>query len=246
MYEQQRWFDETVGALVQIYSDGASVEDFARFENMTSINPTETGPQVWLLVIERVYGLGALAVRLRRWEAVKTLALQLPEKVDDYYGTWLRHALAMASRAQHLNERRGEQTVELNLLSRARTLVEQSDCLRGDGIAANSDGVVTSLAEFDFLSTVAAIGATGDTSDNVFWPNFAQFRQERIQPVADQLVADGDLRRALFPGSDSELADALRSIERVAHQVGVRFLGFMSWERTPVAEFIQRHRPADS
>jgi hypothetical protein len=245
MYQQEKWFDGTVASLVQIYSDAASAEDLDRFDRMSRISPTETGPHVWLLVIERVYGLGALAVRLRRWEAVKTLALQLPEKVKDYYGTWLRHALAMASAAQHLNEQRGEQTVELNLLSRARTVVEQLDCLRADGIAADAEAVVTSLAQFDFLSAVAAIGASGDTSDNVFWPNFAQFRQERIQPVADQLVDDdSDVRQALFPTSDAELAEALKSIERFAHRVGIRFNGFVGWERTPVAEFIEQHRPA--
>jgi hypothetical protein len=246
LYEQKRWFDATIATLAQIYSDAASAEDFDRFDHMNAISPTEIGPHVWLLVIERVYGLGALAVRLRRWEAVRTLTLQLPEKVDDYYGTWLRHALTMASRAQHLNEQRGEQTVELNLLSRARSVVEQADCLRGDGIAADADAVVTSLAQFDFLAAVASIGASETTSDSVFWPNFAQFRQDRIQPVANQLLEDGAIRQALFPESDEELAAALVAVGRVAHHVGIRFNGFMSWERTPVGGFIQQHRSADS
>jgi hypothetical protein len=40
-------------------------------------------PRWWLLVIRRVYAIGALAVRLEDWEAVRTLALQRPRSLRE-------------------------------------------------------------------------------------------------------------------------------------------------------------------
>ena len=155
-YEQQEPFEAVVATLGRIYSEGFRGEHPDRFDLPTAISPTEAGPRIWLLIIERVYGLGALAVRLRNWEAVKALALQLPRGVNDSYGGWLRHALTMASRAEHLEEQQGDQRVEVNLLSRARAVVEESECLRVDG--AEGDELTTSLTGFDLLAGVAAIG----------------------------------------------------------------------------------------
>jgi len=242
-YEQQEPFEAVVDTLGRIYSEGFRGEHPDRFDLPATISPTEVGPRVWLLIIERVYGLGALAVRLRNWEAVKALALQLPRGVDDSYGGWLRHALTMASRAQHLEEQQGDRTVEVNLLSRAQAVVEESDCLRADG--GGGDEVITSLAGFDLLAGVAAIGATGKADDYAFYPNFAQFRQSRIQLLADALVADDEMRQALFPGTDEQLAIALRFVEAYAHRVGLRFDGFDAWRYTPVGDFVEQHLPPD-
>jgi hypothetical protein len=150
----------------------------------------------------------------------------------------------MASRAQHLQERQGERTVEVNLLSRARGVVEASDCLRPDGFT--EDAIVTTLARFDVLSSLAVIGATGAEDDRVFWPNFAQFRQDRIQPIVEQLLEDEEMRRAIFPGTDEQLAQSLATVGMVAHQVGLRFDGFESWRHTPVEDFVEQHLPPES
>jgi hypothetical protein len=243
-YEQERWFEEIVATLGRIYSEGFGGQHPDRFDLPTSISPSEAAPRIWLLVIERVYGLGALAVRLRNWGAVRALALELPKGVDGYYGGWLRHALTMASRAQHLQERQGEQMVEVNLLSRSRTVVQQSDCLRVDG--ADEEAILTSLTRFDLLAGLAAIGSTGAADDLAFYPNFAQFRQSRVQQIVEELLKNPEMRRTLFPGTDPELATALRFIEQYAHRVGMRFDGFESWRRTPVEDFVEQHLPPEA
>jgi hypothetical protein len=242
-YEQGEPFEAVVATLGRIYSEGFGGEHPDRFDLATRIGTDEAAPLIWLLIIERVYGLGALAVRLRNWPALKALALQLPQGVDESYGGWPRHALTMASRAQHLERRQGDQTVEVNLLSRAQAVVEQSDCLRADG--ADEGAIITSLTRFDVLAGLAVIGSTGTADDHAFYPNFAQFRQDRIQPAVDELLENAEMRQTLFPGTDEQLAIALRFIERYAHRVGVRFDGFGSWAFTPVGEFVERHLPPE-
>jgi hypothetical protein len=86
-YELREWFERVVELLGRVFSEGFAGGDPRRFGHATSISPTETGPRVWLLVLERIYALGALAVRLRDWDAVRTLALKRPEGVDEYYGS---------------------------------------------------------------------------------------------------------------------------------------------------------------
>jgi hypothetical protein len=239
-YEQEGWFDRVVGILAEIYSMPLGEHDARRFGHATSIDPAEPAPRVWLLLITRVYGLGALAVRLRNWRAVRTLTLQLPERLEHAYdANWLRHALTMASRAQHLEER-GQHA---NLLSLARDRTKRLACLRPDGLEADNDVIITSLAQFDVLSNIAAIDDASDTDPRVFWPNFSQFRQERIQPMVDRLLTDREMRQALFRGNDAELATAFSAIENVAHGQGLRYDGFESWARTPVGTFIENNTP---
>lgn len=242
-YEIPDWFERLVSVLAKIFTEGFGEKDARYFGYATSIASTETGPRVWLLVIERVYALGALAVRLRNWHAVRVLALQRPERVDEYYGSWLRWTVTMASRAQHLHEQQEERRVEVNLLTRARRVVERVECLRPDG--ADDDDVVTSLARFDLLAGLTVIGAAGIRDDRVFYPNFAQFRQDRAQPAVEQLLEDGEMRQTLFPGTDEELARALDVVGMLAQSVGVRYDGFMSWEQTPVGDFIGEHVPPE-
>lgn len=241
-YRQRRWFEAAVAALVQIFTLGFGEEpNSQRFGYSTFIDPREKAPRVWLLVIERVYAIGALAARRRDWQAVRTLTLQLPEKVDGYYGNWLRYAVTMSARAQHLADRQNGRAIEVSLLSRVLSDTAELACVRPDGV--NDDQFLTSLAQFDVLSNVVAVDGSGHASDRVFYPNFARFRQVRIQPVIDRLLVDKKMREALFTCDDEKLAVALQAIAKNAREVGFRFDGFWSWERTPVGEFIAANLP---
>jgi hypothetical protein len=240
-YEQDEWFDRVIATLARIYSMplGGEVEA-RRFGYSTRINPAEKAPRVWLLIILRVFGLGALAVRREKWDAVRTLAVQLPDRLDDYDANWLRHALTMSSRAQQITD-------QISLLSLARNEVERLSCLRPDGLAGDDEEIITSLAQFDLLSNAAAIDAAGDADARVFYTNFARFRQDRIQPVVNRLLNQGsDLRAAIFPGSDEDLAIALAKIGEMASREGARYAGFEGWRQTPVYDFLERALPPDA
>lgn len=242
-YEQEEWFERVVQVLVQIYATAFGEDDARRFGITTRISREELAPQVWLAVIERIYGLGALAVRSGNWQAIRVLTLQLPEPLaeEGYDTNWLRHTLTMASRAQHFEREQEGQTV--SLLSLARSDAARLDCLRPDGVAPDDEALLTSLAQFDILSNVVAIGDAQTVEGRVFYPNFARFRQTRVQQAAERLLNDPAMREALFPLDDADLATALQAIGNVARSEGWRYDGFEGWDRTPVGEFIEENLP---
>jgi len=207
-YEVAEWLERTIQALAAIYNLGLD-ERGASLDFALSIPGNEKRPRLWLLVIERVFALGALATRLRRWEALRLLTLTRPDALDVYYASWLRHALTMAMRAGHLEEDQEGQGVKLNLLSLARRHIERLPCLRVDGLQPDDELALTSLAQFDLLAGLVAIGAARSAKPGVFYPNFAQFRNERVEPIVVRLLSDGRMRHALFPLPDAELASAL-------------------------------------
>jgi len=242
-YGQADWFKHTVNIVVQIYVMPLRQGDALRFGYSSSISPNEIAPRIWLQIIERVLGLGALAVRLSQWWAVRDLTLQIPEELGDYERTWLRHGLTMASRASHLQENREGRNVQLSLLALARQLVGRIDCLRPDGIGPDDEKILTSLAQFDLLSGFVAIEASNSPSGRDVYPNFARVRQERIDPIVDRLLKDSDMRTALGAGDDHAIARTLAGLGNTAEKEGFNFEGFRGWNPT-VEAYIQSHDDA--
>ena len=79
-----RWVVQVgVEGLGRIYDLGFRPPETTR---VWAVQPAE----LWLLVLERVYGLGALAVRQMDWRTVRHLALRAPEPDGSrrYYRTW--------------------------------------------------------------------------------------------------------------------------------------------------------------
>ena len=112
------------------------------------------------------------------------------------------------------------------------------ECLRSDGVRSEDDELLTSITQFDVLGNLAAIDAAQSTDTRVFYTNFARFRQDRVQPVVERLLADSDMRRQIFHGSDAELATALAAIDYMARQEGMRYDGFFGWDATPVGQYV--------
>jgi hypothetical protein len=218
-----------VETLTQIYSMPVNEGDDDRFAYSTSIDPSEPAPRIWLQIIERVYALGALAVRRENWDAVRLLTLQMPRRVDDFEKNWLRHTITRAARAQHFYEQKGGETLEVSLLNMAREDVVRLGCLREDGVGPDDDQVLTSLAQFDALSNIVAIDGAGEARRSYFYPNFARFYSSRSIPIVERLLIDQDMRQALFRGNDRSLAVALKVIGDGASHEGFRFRGFNGW-----------------
>jgi hypothetical protein len=238
MYEVEEWFGEAVETLVKIYSVPLQPGDAERFAYSTGISPAEPGPKVWLEIIERVYSLGALAVRVERWQAIRVLTLKVPKGLLDYDKNWLRHALTMASRARHLGEE------EPSLLSRANSDTARLDCLRADGIASDDDETMTSLAQCDILSNIVAIDGADALGGGVFFPHFARLQPRRSLPIVERLLDDRAMHDALVKRDDGFLAFAIDAVGKAAQQVGFALDGFHGWSQ-PIATFIAEHLPAD-
>lgn len=237
-YDEEGWFDEVVRAMAQVYSMPMVPGEPGR----TTVGGTQAA-RVWLLVIERIFAVGALAVRRHDWNAVRTLTLQVPTGMPDFWANWLRHALTMASRANHLEEQQDGRTVKLSLLSLARNVAMQLECLRPDGV--DEDTFLTDLAQFDVLSNITAVGSVESRGGGVFYPNFARVYQHRVDPIVERLLTNREMRAVLFPRSDTELAAALSEIGQTASQEGWRYDGFDGWSETArIGAFIADHSPA--
>lgn len=231
-----------IDVLSRIYSMPLGHDAAKRLAFRTSIDPAEVAPRVWLAIIRRVYALGALAVRSENWEAVRMLTLQVPRAMDEYEKNWLRHALTMAARAQHLKEHRDGRTVELSLLNLARADAARLDCLRQDGV--DDDGLLSSLAQFDVLSNLVAIDGSGDASGRDFYPNFARFYASRVNAIVHRMLLDPEMRELLFRRGDQDLALALRSVGALARREGWLSDGFDGWEPA-IEAFITQNAPTD-
>jgi len=243
-YGQSDSLHQAIAFLVDVYGMPLGEGDARGFGIRSRIGDAEIGPRVWLLILERVTALGGLAVRQQNWEAIRALVLQLPDALaeDGYEVNWRRHALTMASRAQQFEKRgAGEQ---ISLLSLAASVASSLDCMRPDGLQPGDDALLTSLAAFDALACVVAMASALSIERKVYYPNFARYRQHRVQRILDRLVVDQSMRDGLIPGlADDDLAIILAELGRAATNEGLRFDGFDGWEGTAVGAFVVAHLP---
>jgi hypothetical protein len=198
--------------------------------------------ELWWQLTLRVRGLGALAVRLEEWAAVRPLVLQRPaQEGGDYWGNWLRHASVMAARADMYATRTNPQATDL--IDAVAQAVMRLPSLVPDGLA-DATSVRPSVCAFEFLAAVAAVTAEPEDPDNAFFPHFAVCGQE-LWPVADRLVTDARLRDAVVDGGGQDLADALHIISLRAGrraEVGVHWPGF---GYGPAERFRAEHPPSE-
>jgi len=245
-YEEDEPFEQVIRVLVEIYGIPFEEHDSTWWGYRGTIPSDDFATQLWLAILERIFALGALAVRSENWNAAKALTLQLPQHLveGEYEHNWLRHAITMASRASHFRQEDEDgRAKELSLLSLARTVIVRLECLHPDLSEDDTDRMLTSLAQFDFVFNVVAVGDAQKFRSSVFYPSFARVRQERIQPLANRLVKDPELRQSLFPLSDADLAVALSEIGHRAQNEGWQYDGFDGWDDGPVLDFISEHLP---
>ncbi len=248
-YEVEAWLDRTVQVLVDAYASVADAHEVRLLGYNAQLAPTARAPRLWLAIIERVYALGGLAVRLESWRAVRSLTDRLPRPLADvgFERNWLRHGLTMASRAaRFVRTTEDEKQEEIGLIDLARDDGARLACLRSDGVRPDDESLLTSIARFDVLSNLAAIDAAQSTDTRAFYTNFARFYQSRIQPAVNRLLADSQMRDEIFRGTDAELATALATIEHMASHEGMRYHGFQSWAGTPVGQFIAEQLPPEN
>ncbi len=234
--------EQVLATVDQIVTLGFADDDPVSLEYSTRIPPGMRGPRVWLSILDRAYALGALAVRLEKWNAVRTLVMRTPKKIGDYYRRdWMRHSLTMASRAQHLNEilEDGRRT-EISLLTLSQSTALRLACLNPD--SASADEILDSLAQFDLLGSLVVQMSTDAPGSNVRYPSFARFNGRRLQRILDLMTDDQEARQELGLANDVVLAQALKAIGDTAQTVGFRYNGFWDWP--PVTEdFISANAP---
>lgn len=226
-FRRKDWVDRAVRALNEVYRLGFDRRGYQR--------PDVAATTLWLVVVEHVLALGALAVRQENWDAVRSLATTAPGDADGFYASWLRHGLTMASRANMLDESK-------SLITLAAERVAATPALHPD-VPADDDRVITSVCQFDLLAALAIIGLTGDARTSGWYTNFARFESPRSEPAVQRLLANADMRATLFPGTDADLATALREVDRMATNEGARYWGWTGFGSATVDAFLAANPP---
>jgi hypothetical protein len=229
-------FELSVEALSSIY-DG--VADRYGQERRDLMLPAA---QVWLAVIERVYALGALAVRKEQWGSVAKLALQRPAAVQGgRYRSWLRHAHVMAARAELLRDPKAER-VGASLLQLALAHVLTMSELRPD-FGPDDDRLLSSLAQFDILANLAVANTADSVSSAGVYPHFRRFYGFRSDPAVDTLLEDQRARSEIYTRSDSELAEALRELGQIGSGEFFYVSGWDEYEDERIRRFLAENPP---
>jgi hypothetical protein len=230
------WFERSIAALRRGYEFGFDDRGNRRNPAEGAIRPVV----LWLSIFQRVLALGALAVRLEAWSAVRELALQRPDGQDfRHYKNWMRHALTEAARAELFRVERDGQRAETSPIVMAKDYALGHGALIPDLFDGNEEQLLTSLCQFDALACVTALCATPDEHGSQFYPNFARFYTYRSEPALAQLVTDPAIRGVLAPVDDAALTTALVEVDRVARGEARMFDGWWGYESEAIKEFIE-------
>ncbi len=221
-HRQPRLWAEVVEGLLEVYRLGVH-------QNGHAYRLPER--DTWLLidVVYRVLFLGAAAVRLKSFEQVRTLTLQIPleSRPDEY---WIRFAVTMASRGEIGKAFKGK-----SLIGPASECVRERPQFFGT-FEENLDEVVNCMCQFDFLQCVSAAAETKDLW--ACYPNFGGYYDYRTMPMVLDLIRNGP-SRSVVPGiTDAELAEILRNLDALVRE---QFFEVSGWEHyaAEVYEFIK-------
>jgi hypothetical protein len=235
-------FDPIVLTYLNIYLSGFDEQDSPR---RATGGAGISGASLWLEVVLRIYAVGAYAVRLEAWEAVRRLALQsLPEFPYRAAGEtqfWLRHADVQASNANLLN-RDKDVRKDGQLTSLSHRLVEADLSLRWD-LPAGDVRLLNSILQFDLLALLVVCAHVGDYKKAQIYPSMAAWGIRRAEPVVLKLLEDKRVQEKLFtaPVEEKLLADVLREVQRYAQHVN---FGSWGWGSQQVRDLLS-HNPED-
>lgn len=204
----------------------------------------------WFEVLSRLYLLGALAFRQKKWMALRSIVLRRFKVHENYsYASWLRHAITSAARAEVLNDNRSN-SHGAPVISRAVQIASEIPELRPDLPGPDNlyARLVDSLCQFDVTWCVLAQSVTDRPDATDFYPSSSELDQEHANDAFILLADDEGARRALFPDkSDQEVGSALLYVYSRAFRQAMNYSGW--WDALPRAvvqwaERVQADKPS--
>jgi hypothetical protein len=229
--------EPVIQALAAIYNQGFDEH------GMSSAILTISPPDLGLRIVTRVQALGALIVRRAQWQTIPELVLQRPKVHNsDYWQNWIRHALVMASRAGLLKDPENKRA-GLSPLLLAQEHIVRLSWLRED-LPPAADEIITSLCRFDLLYCLTAYAGDPRHRLSEFLPSFARWYSYRTDPAVVAVIEDPAVRKAVFPMSDQDLADALRALGEQARMISFPFDGWSGYEDLRILAFLEMHPPS--
>jgi hypothetical protein len=163
------------------------------------------GANLFLEILKRVYALGSLAVRMRRWTLVRQLVMVPVADGERPWPSWLRHGQIAASHTGLFDE------AGALLISASRALVAAHPEMRPDlpddlapvvAVVNERDALMDSLCQFDALYCMLV--AANPVRQSAYYPSFSGLSPRRIDPVLIAIATQPDVREDLFPGVGTE------------------------------------------
>jgi hypothetical protein len=229
-FRRDDWFRDAVSCFVRIYENG--------FDERGYEVVTQTSVTLWLETISRVHALGALAVRLEDWSAVRFLTSRRP-RGDQFrwYGSWLRHGLTMGARANMMDG-------DSNLIARGGNVIRRLEALRPEELA-DSEALTTSLCQFDVYGCLNVMGSRRSLDSGNFYPSFARYHSYRSEPAFVRLVEDERIREEVFGADKKWLAICIRELASRASIEGMRYINWMEIDNESVRSFVNENATQD-
>jgi hypothetical protein len=239
VHDRRRTFEAAISSLQTIYNTADARSEYT--VNLTSQNDQEV-VQFWLDIVQRVYLVGAMAVREKKWWAVRYIALRdfhVPEFSG--YRSWLRHAITMAARAGFFPENRGGVIISMarDVGIRVPPLVDDiPQLLAASETAGEKDVLLDSLCQFDLAWCVVLAAETGEDHSE-FYPSCAAFAQHRAQPAIILIATSADVQQQLFGAcTAAQIASGLREVLSLAVEESRRYAGW--WQGAETDLRVQR------
>ncbi|WRS29741.1 ATP-binding protein [Actinomycetaceae bacterium MB13-C1-2] len=250
--------EEVLNKITIIAVSALSCDDLALFKLTTDklfdlySTYARHDPQLGLDIVNRIYIVGSLAVRMKTWEVIPQMTIRPFSEYDDGYAytSWIRHGQVEATRAKLFP---GE--VKGLMISIARDLMNKhehfrpdipNEALPKDENVTNHDLMLDSLCQFDILYCLT-VTANPNEHESGFgfaaYPASAAFNQTRVDPAFVLVVRDPRARKQLFPrNNDAQIARAIKDVFAMAQKESS--FSANHWWHLPdaVQQFVDAHK----
>lgn len=236
-WDRDSWTVRCAETLERMYASVLTEHGLVRHD---LVEPTH---RLMNAIINRVLGLGAVAVENKTWSVIPALVVRLPELPlfkSGHWTNWIRHTTIEVSRAE---DRRGAsylgRTPRISFLEAAITDIAQLRCVNAD--APRIDRFRSLLAQLDALATIAVWGLAPGDGDHAYYPWHRAYEPNLYEPALVRLLEDRELRTTVFPGTDEALAELLIHLENFSMGEFASFDGGWPYMAPEIRDFIARH-----
>lgn len=236
-WDRQNWTVQCVETLEKMY-----VAVFGE-HGITRHDLIEPSHRLMAAIINRVLGLGVVALEKKAWSVIPELVIRQPDTPQfksGLYTNWVRQTTTEFARAE--DGRRADylgHAPRVTFLESAIADIAPLRCVNAD--SPRIDRFRSLLTQFDAIATIAVWGLAPGDRDHPYYPWHRASAPNHYEPALVRLLRDDDLRKVVFPSGDQELARLLAHLQQFSQGEFARFDGGWPYMATEIREFLARH-----
>lgn len=180
----------------------------------------EPGHRLLMAIIDRILGLGTVAVDEKAWSLIPQLVMRKPLHLPSTYTNWVRFTTTLAERASEGQASTGASRAYLEHTIEATA---KMPCLNPD--APVDEPFRTRIVSFDALATITAWHRAVDLGGYPYYPWHRAYEGSRYEHALVELINNDRLRSVVFPDTDAALAGLLLRLEEISRTEMGRYGG---------------------